>query len=80
MIVFVVKPSSVANGQNPKIYTHNKKLVSAPKTYNSAISVRKKIMTLQNSSPFLSLLLVQKIKEKNHIWMLPFYKLIFALC
>lgn len=64
MIVFVVKPSSVANGQNPKIYTRNKKLGCAPKTYNSAISVRKKIMTLQNSSPFLSLLLVQKIKEK----------------
>jgi len=50
---------------------HNKKLGYAPRTYNCAISVRKTNHDiLQNFPPFLSLLLMQKIK----IWMLSFYK------
>lgn len=45
MLVFVVKLSSFAKGQNPKPDTHNQKLGCAPKKCNSAISVRKKKIT-----------------------------------
>lgn len=55
MLVFVVKLSSFAKGQNPKPDTHNQKLGCAPKKCNSAISVRKKNnYILQNSLPFLA--------------------------
>lgn len=40
ILVFVVKLSSFAKGQNPKPDTHNQKLGCAPKKCNSAISVR----------------------------------------
>lgn len=63
MLMFVVKLSSFAKGQNPKTDIHNQKLGCAPKKYNSAILVRKKD-TLQNFLPFLTLLLVQKVKGK----------------
>lgn len=76
--MFVVKLSILANCQNPKMYTPNKTLGCAPKTYNSAISLRKKHDISQNYAPFLSLLLLQKRNEKNHILMLSFHKFIFA--
>lgn len=64
MLVFVVKLSSFANGQNQKRDMHNQKLGCAAKKYNSAISVRKKIDILQNFLPFLILLFIQKVKGK----------------
>lgn len=77
MLLFVVKISSFAKGQNPKTDIHNQKLGRASKKYYSVISVRKtkreahwKIVFLLDTPAHT------ESQGENHIWMITFYKLI----
>lgn len=75
MLVFLVKLSSFAKGQNSKTDIQNHKLGCAPKKYNSVISLIKKRIIAKFSS-FPDIPACTESKGKNYIWMIKFYKLI----